>query len=129
LEVFRVDQRQADFRQTGGWTRTSAIENYVGHTFAASFIWQPKLSKNIFLSGWQLAGTTTATKKPHIRIPFKPYAVTGTLYSRIQVGARWSFIEEPFFINDHQAIIDHKFFIDSVITNWNHSSHPHTFFL
>jgi outer membrane receptor protein involved in Fe transport len=40
----------------------------VGHTFAASFIWQPKLSHNMFLRGWQLAGTATAYTGP----PFTP---------------------------------------------------------
>jgi outer membrane receptor protein involved in Fe transport len=40
----------------------------VGHTFAASFIWQPKLSRNMFLRGWQVAGTTTAYTGP----PYTP---------------------------------------------------------
>jgi hypothetical protein len=40
----------------------------VGHTFAASFIWQPKFANNPVLRGWQVAGTTTAYTGP----PFTP---------------------------------------------------------
>ena len=40
----------------------------VGHTFAVSFIWQPKFSRNLLLRGWQLSGTTTAYTGP----PFTP---------------------------------------------------------
>jgi outer membrane receptor protein involved in Fe transport len=40
----------------------------VGHTMAASFIWQPKLSHHVLLRDWQLSGTTTAYTGP----PFTP---------------------------------------------------------
>ncbi|MDQ6701239.1 MAG: carboxypeptidase regulatory-like domain-containing protein [Acidobacteriota bacterium] len=40
----------------------------VGHTFAASFIWQPKLSHHFALRDWQLSGTTTA----YTGAPFTP---------------------------------------------------------
>jgi hypothetical protein len=32
----------------------------IGHSFVASFIWQPKLKRNVFLKDWQIAGTTRA---------------------------------------------------------------------
>lgn len=32
----------------------------LGHTLAASFIWQPKLSRHVLLRNWQTAGTTRA---------------------------------------------------------------------
>jgi len=38
----------------------------IGHSFVASFIWQPKLSQNPLLRNWQLAGTTRAyTGQPY----------------------------------------------------------------
>jgi outer membrane receptor protein involved in Fe transport len=40
----------------------------VGHTFAASFIWQPKISRSFTLRDWQLSGSTTAYTGP----PFTP---------------------------------------------------------
>ena len=40
----------------------------VGHTFAASFIWQPKLATHFVLRNWQLSGTTTA----YTGAPFTP---------------------------------------------------------
>jgi outer membrane receptor protein involved in Fe transport len=40
----------------------------IGHTFAASFIWQPNLLRNVALRNWQLSGTTTAYTGP----PFTP---------------------------------------------------------
>ena len=40
----------------------------IGHTFAANFLWAPKLSRNIFLRDWQLAGTSTIYTGP----PFTP---------------------------------------------------------
>jgi hypothetical protein len=32
----------------------------IGHSFVASFIWTPQLTRNLFLRNWQLAGTTRA---------------------------------------------------------------------
>jgi hypothetical protein len=40
----------------------------IGHSFAASFIWTPKLSSAALLRDWQLAGTTTIYTGP----PFTP---------------------------------------------------------
>ena len=40
----------------------------VGHSFAASFIWQPSFSRNLLLRDWQLSGATTAYTGP----PFTP---------------------------------------------------------
>jgi TonB-dependent Receptor Plug Domain. len=40
----------------------------VGHTFAASFIWQPAYSRNLLLRDWQVSGATTAYTGP----PFTP---------------------------------------------------------
>jgi outer membrane receptor protein involved in Fe transport len=40
----------------------------IGHTVAASFIWAPRLSRNVALRDWQISGTTTAYTGP----PFTP---------------------------------------------------------
>ncbi|MGH9718993.1 MAG: hypothetical protein ACRD8O_02185, partial [Bryobacteraceae bacterium] len=40
----------------------------IGHAFAASFIWAPKLTRNLLLRDWQLAGTSTIYTGP----PFTP---------------------------------------------------------
>jgi outer membrane receptor protein involved in Fe transport len=40
----------------------------IGHTFVASFIWQPKLPRHFLLKDWQLSGTTKAYTGP----PFTP---------------------------------------------------------
>ena len=40
----------------------------IGHSFAASFIWQPGLSRNLLLRNWQISGTSTIYTGP----PFTP---------------------------------------------------------
>lgn len=40
----------------------------IGHAFAASFIWTPKLSRNLLLRDWQFSGTGTAYTGP----PYTP---------------------------------------------------------
>lgn len=40
----------------------------MGHVFAASFVWQPKISQNVLARGWQIAGTSTIYTGP----PFTP---------------------------------------------------------
>ncbi len=40
----------------------------IGHSFAASFIWSPNLSRNRLLKGWQISGTSTIYTGP----PFTP---------------------------------------------------------
>ena len=40
----------------------------IGHSFATSFIWTPKLSRSVFLKDWQFSGTGTAYTGP----PFTP---------------------------------------------------------
>ena len=39
-----------------------------GHTFSASFIWQPSFSRRLLLKDWQFSGTTTA----YTGAPFTP---------------------------------------------------------
>jgi len=40
----------------------------IGHSFAASFIWTPNISRNVMLKDWQLAGSSTIYTGP----PFTP---------------------------------------------------------
>ncbi len=40
----------------------------IGHSFAASFVWQPKVSQNLLLRDWQVAGSSTIYTGP----PFTP---------------------------------------------------------
>jgi outer membrane receptor protein involved in Fe transport len=40
----------------------------IGHAFAASFIWTPRVSRNVLLRDWQLSGTSTIYTGP----PFTP---------------------------------------------------------
>jgi hypothetical protein len=40
----------------------------IGHSFAASFIWQPGFSRNLLLRNWQISGTSTIYTGP----PFTP---------------------------------------------------------
>ncbi|MBY0507936.1 MAG: carboxypeptidase regulatory-like domain-containing protein [Bryobacteraceae bacterium] len=40
----------------------------IGHSFAASFIWSPMLSRHLVLRDWQVAGTTTM----YTGVPFTP---------------------------------------------------------
>jgi len=40
----------------------------IGHSFAGSFIWSPRLSRNLLLKDWQLSGTSTIYTGP----PFTP---------------------------------------------------------
>ncbi len=40
----------------------------IGHSFAGSFVWSPSLSRNVFLKGWQIAGTATVYSGP----PYTP---------------------------------------------------------
>jgi hypothetical protein len=40
----------------------------IGHSFAASFMWNPNFSRNLLLRDWQLAGTSTIYTGP----PFTP---------------------------------------------------------
>lgn len=40
----------------------------IGHTFAASFIWQPNFTRNLLLRDWQISGTSTIYTGP----PFTP---------------------------------------------------------
>jgi hypothetical protein len=40
----------------------------IGHSFAASFVWAPKFSRNVLLRDWQLSGTSTIYTGP----PFTP---------------------------------------------------------
>ena len=52
----------------------------VGHSFAASFVFEPKLSRNVFLRDWQFSGTATA----YTGLPFTPKVAN---YSEINGGA------------------------------------------
>lgn len=50
------------------WEERGRSDFDVGHAFAASFIWQPNVSRRVWLRNWQLSGTTTAYTGP----PFTP---------------------------------------------------------
>ena len=80
VRLRQVDRRQFQHRGRGAADYPVAQNSYdlgaergrsafdVGHTFAASFIWRPKISRNQFLRDWQVSGTTTAYTGP----PFTP---------------------------------------------------------
>jgi hypothetical protein len=52
----------------------------VGHSFAASFVLEPKVSRNVSLRDWQFSGTATA----YSGLPFTPKVAN---YSEINGGA------------------------------------------